>query len=391
MNRPGILAPVSDDIHGPSAAQRLFDWLWARRAFILVVVAPTLVLTIYYYLIAANQYQSEAHFVIRAADSSSAAPTSGFSQLLGLGSGMSTSQSEANSVSDYLVSHDAVQSLRANDDLVDRFRRPEADFISKLKVANPTPEALLKYYRGKVSVHTDQNTGSTVLSVRAFRAADAYDIIQKLLSLGEQRVNALNTRSYNDSVSMARQQLAQAEDGIAAIQTRMTAFRQARGDIDPQASGDAQIKLVSTLNADLVAARAQLSTMGALISHSSPQYVALARSVRSLEGEVAAQSSRTAGGSSTIATDLGSYEDLRLRQQFAAKRYEAAAAALEKAVDQAQRQQLYLVRIVQPNMPVKSLFPQRARIVITVFFGLLLAYSIGWLIAAGVREHAPAV
>ena len=132
--------------------------------------------------------------------------------------------------------------------------------------------------------------------------------------------------------------------------------------------------------------------MGAFVSRSSPQYVAMARQVRSLQSQLAAQSGRLAGSSaasgSDIANNLGGYESLRLRQEFAGKRYEAAAAALAQARERAQRQQLYLVRVVDANMPVKSLFPQRGRIVLTAFVALLLVYSIGWLIAAGVREHA---
>ena len=94
------------------------------------------------------------------------------------------------------------------------------------------------------------------------------------------------------------------------------------------------------------------------------------------------------GSSQAIATDIGGFENLQLRQSFLAKRYEAAAASLDKARDNALRQQLYLVRVVDANMPVKALYPERWRILATVVIALLLAYSIGWLIVAGVREHA---
>ena len=39
-------------------------------------------------------------------------------------------------------------------------------------------------------------------------------------------------------------------------------------------------------------------------------------------------------------------------------------------------------------MPVKALYPERWRVLATLLIGLLLAYSIGWLIVAGVREHS---
>ncbi|WP_174279091.1 Wzz/FepE/Etk N-terminal domain-containing protein [Sphingomonas bacterium] len=374
----------------PSLFSRLADMLRRRRMLVLVVVLPTLLLSSYYYLVAADQYQSEAHFIVRSVEGPSASP-SGFGQLLGL-TGASTGGGDAASVSDYLQSHDAVNRLRQDIDLVDRFRRPEADLLSRLHTADPTPEALLKYYGGKVSVHTDHDTGITTLTVRAFRPDDSYTIIRSLLVLGEQRVNAMNTRSYDDAIASSRRQLAEAERGAAAVQSTLTDYRQEKADIDPEGSGKAQIGLVSTLRANLAAAQAQLETMGAFVSRSSPQYVAMARQVRSLQSQLSAQSGRLAGSStasgSDIANKLGGYESLRLRQEFAGKRYESAAAALAQARERAQRQQLYLVRVVDANMPVKSLFPQRGRIVLTAFVALLLVYSIGWLIAAGVREHA---
>ena len=46
------------------------------------------------------------------------------------------------------------------------------------------------------------------------------------------------------------------------------------------------------------------------------------------------------------------------------------------------------MRVVEPNLPQKALYPKRWTIVLSAFIGLLLAYGIGWLIMAGVREHA---
>jgi capsular polysaccharide transport system permease protein len=62
--------------------------------------------------------------------------------------------------------------------------------------------------------------------------------------------------------------------------------------------------------------------------------------------------------------------------------------ALENARLQAMRQQLFVVDVVRPNLPERALFPRRTMMVATVFLALLLSYSIGWLIIAGMREHA---
>jgi len=168
----------------------------------------------------------------------------------------------------------------------------------------------------------------------------------------------------------------------------MTAFRHRSGDIDPQATGAAQLGIVSGLATNLAAARAQLQTMSGVLSPTSPQYEALARHVASLQAQVDAQSGKLTGRADSITNDVGEYQTLMLRRDFLNKRYEAAAASLEKAREQAIQQELYLVRVVNPNMPVKALFPEKGRILATVFVALLLVYSIGWLMVAGVREHA---
>lgn len=393
MNMHGIFAPVIEESveDRPSLIARAITWLNKRRNFLLIVVLPTLLVGGYFYLIAADQYESEAHFMIRSSEGGSTAPT-GFGSLLGLAGGMTQSQGEALSVADYLESHDAVAKLNHDLDLVQRFRRPEADLLSRLGTPNPTPERLLKYYKNKVLVLYNRDTGIAKLTVRAFRPDDSYEIIQRLMAMGEQRVNVLNARSYTDGIASARRQLDLAEAAVSGIQSTLTNFRQSQADIDPEGSGKAQIGLVSTLRANLAAAQSQLETMGAFVNHNSPQYVAMQRQVRSLQGQLAAQSGRLAsggsGGGASIARDLGGYEKLRLRQEFAGKRYEAAAAAFEQARDRAQRQQLYLVKVVEANRPVKSEYPERGRIVLTVFLALLLFYGIGWLLAAGVKEHA---
>jgi capsular polysaccharide transport system permease protein len=389
MMKHGVIAlsDFDESQNSEGLRQKVTRYIAKSRAFLLIVVLPTILTAAYFYIIAADQYQSEAHFIVRAANQQGR-PSTGFGQLLGIAGGSTQAESEASSVSDYLQSHDAVSALQKKINLVAMFRRDNADIVSRLHPAQPTPETLLKYYRRKVNVHYDSDAGITDLTVKAFTRQDAYTLATLLLELGEQRVNEMNRRSYEDAVRSSRRQLDQAEDAVTAIQSRMTGFRQAQEDIDPEGTGQAQIKLVSELNGNLAAARSQLQSMSNTLSHSSPQYVAMRRQVESLSAEIAHQSSKLAGGRSNIASSLGSYEDLRIRQEFAGKRYEMAAAAFDKAREEARDQQLYVVRVVNPNMPVKSLFPQRGKILATTLIALLLIYSIGWLIAAGVKEHA---
>ncbi len=388
MNMYGIIEPVV--LEAPprvSWRSRALGWLRRHRMLMLVVLLPSLLVGGYLYLVASDQYESEAHFLVHGADATPQ-PGIGVSQVLSMATGVSAGQNEAMSIADYLTSHDAVARLRREDALVERFRRPGVDLLSRLWSADPTPERLLSYYRRQVEVEYNTETGITVLTVHGFTPDDSYHLARKLLQMGEQRVNQLNERSYQDAIAMGERQLAAAEAAVTANGVAMTRFRQTRADIDPQVTGQAQVGLVTTLTGQLATARAQLNAMRGAISADSPQVRAVEGRVRSLTAELARQSGRLTGSDRTIAGDIGGYEGLKMRQEFLAKRYDAAAIALQQARERALRQQLYVVRVVDANMPVKSLFPQRFRILATVFVSLLLVYSIGWLIAAGVREHA---
>ncbi|MDF0490485.1 capsule biosynthesis protein [Sphingomonas sp. H39-1-10] len=372
-----------DDGFDEQAPPRRTGWRRLLHPFVLLVILPTLLAIAFEYLVAANQYESTAQFIVRTPQQ--AAPMNSLGQMLGMAG--SATNSDVHSVDAYLLSHDAVDAL-GRSRLIGMFRRPEADVATRLWFADPAPETLNDYYRKKVDISTASDTGITTLSVRGFRPADAKALADDLLKMGEQRVNLLNQRMFNDGLAAATRQVREAEAQVDATQKALTAFRQARRDISPDQTGAAQLQLVTALQQQAAQARAQFEAMAASLPPSAPQYAATARKVAALDREVAAARSRLTGSEQSVAGGLGEYEELQLRQQLAAKQFEAAQAGFQSAREQLIKQQLFIVPVVKPNMPGKGLYPKRLSTVAIVFFGLLFAYAIGWLIVAGVREHA---
>src|SRR5436190_2018322 len=124
MNMHGFITPAqTSDPHKPSRVERMMKWIRKRRIFMLIVVLPTLLTGIYLYLVAADQYQTEAHFVVQSSSGSSS-PMS-FGDVLGFAAPVSASQSQAMGVSDYLGSQEVVDTLQKQLNLVQLFRRPE--------------------------------------------------------------------------------------------------------------------------------------------------------------------------------------------------------------------------------------------------------------------------
>ncbi|MGI9377340.1 MAG: capsule biosynthesis protein, partial [Tsuneonella suprasediminis] len=285
------------------------------------MVLPTLLAATFEYLVAADQYESTAQFIVRTPQQSSSVNSLG--QMLGIG--VSTSTSDAHSVDAYLLSHDAVDAL-GRVRLINIFRRPEADLVTRLWSGDPEPETLHRFYRGQVDISTASDTGITTLSVRSFRPSDAKAVADDLLKLGERRVNTLNQRMFDDGLSAATRQVSEAEIAVQNIRKEVTTFRQEHRDASPDQTGAAQIQLAAALQQQASQARAQFEAMAAVLPPSAPQYAVTARKVASLDRQVAAAKARLAGTDHSLATGLGEYENLLMRQQLAAKQFEAAQA-----------------------------------------------------------------
>src|SRR5262249_51880929 len=160
--------------------------------FLAFVVLPTLLSMVYFWLVAANQYVSEADFMVRSGQQS-VVSSSGIAQLFGIGAA-AQDQSDGYAIVDYLTSHDAVAAANAKLDLVSLFRRPEADWPAMLWYDRPPAETLNDYFRRQVHVTFNSDTGEAVLQVRAFRPGDAQRLAETLLALGEARANDMNQR-----------------------------------------------------------------------------------------------------------------------------------------------------------------------------------------------------
>ena len=375
---------VNDDADTGTARRRLA--LTPVRTFVALVILPTLLCAAYLFLFASNQYQSRTAFVIRGMQPEPAAP-GGLGQILGIGSAVSGAQREAQGIREFLLSWDAVLALKARGlDVAALYSRDSIDPLSRLDPA-ALDERVLDYYRKRVDVSFNPDDGITRVAVRAFAPAEAQAIARALLAMGEDRVNRFNTRAIASATRSAEDEVGEAESELNAIQGRLTGFRDLTGDLDPQANSAADIRQQSEQESELARQRAILADMRNYLSADAPQVVAMRSRVAALEGQLGAQRASSTGSSQSQARRLAEYEQLKLRQEFAAKRYDLSRASLESARSQGDRQRLFIVAITEPNRPERPYAPRPLRTTATIFAGLLAAFAIGWLLLAGVREH----
>jgi capsular polysaccharide transport system permease protein len=238
-----------------------------------------------------------------------------------------------------------------------------------------------------VSVSLVDRTGISTLRVHAFRAEDARAIAEKLLVLGEDLVNRINQRLQTDSVAQSYSELNAAQVRMIEAQSALTDFRNRELIVDPQRNAVALAELIARLSAVLGTTQAQIVEMRAGTG-SSPQLIGLQRRALALEEQIARERATIAGDKEGLATRIAAYERLSLQREFANRMLSTAETDLARTKAEANRQLLYLERVVNPNLADYAQYPKRLRSILTVFAANALLVLIGWLVWAGMREHA---
>lgn len=362
-------------------------WLRERLLLLLMVVVPGLLGGLYYAFISADQYMSETQFVVRSPNRNAAGLLSGLLQ----STGFVRAQDDSYIVSEFMLSRAAVDLLVEKDGLKDILSRPEADFLTRFPMpwSRESDEELFQHYLRFVKVHTDSSSGVSTLEVKAFRAEDARNLANALLRHAEELINRLNDRARQDAIRYAQVEVGDSEERLAVMQKSLTDFRNREVLVDPAKQSAAALDLIARLSDEVADSKTRLAALEAQTPQ-SPQGESLRARVAAMESEISAERARIVGSDSSMAPRIAQYEQLLLEREMAARMLTSATTSLENAKIDAQRQQLYLERIADPNLPDHPLYPKR----ITAYLMLLAmcgaAYWIVSFLVAQVLEHAAA-
>lgn len=390
--RPDL--PVADRFSGrplgavggrPTERRTLRQWM-ADHPFLMWVVLPSLAAAFYLFFIAAPQYVSEARFTVRAQQ-----PRAGSANISGelLGSaGFITSPENIASVRTFLLSHDSVRKSRETLDLVDIFRRPEADPLFRLWWANPTAERLRSWFRWQVTVDVDPTTGISDLRVWTFRPDDSKALSLRLMEIAEELVNDMNVRIREEALRSARTELRRAETRLTDARVALTMFRQQERAVDPSATASAAVSTISGLESDIARARSELQTLQGFARPNSPQIINLQNRIRGMEAQVAEERERIAAAGTGVTELMETFARLNAEVGLAQQQLEANIIVLDRANSDVARQSIFLLRIVEPNLAERSLFPLPYWLSLYIFISLSIVYGLAWLILTGMREHA---
>lgn len=358
----------------------------AVQLFCLIVLLPTLIAAIYNGLIRSDIFISEAKYALRI---NTGATPGGLFQSVVTGTGLESAYEDATIVRDFIYSREMAEALDKELGIRAHYSSHDVDYFSRFD-PDDADEGFIEYYRGMIGLGIEAYTNITTIRVRAFDPQMAHDMTQTIIRLSEELVNRLSQRIVDDTLQFSRSEVETAEKRVLAASEAMTRFRTDTNSINPGEETKAVIGIITELEGQLAATRAQLIEARSYMQTNTPQVQMLSNKVMALEKQVEEERKRLSDPKEktrNYTNLIDSYQPLVLEQELATKQYASTLASMEIARVEALRKQRYLLPFVPPKVPDEAVEPQRVRATVTVFISLCIFYAIGALIWAAIKDH----
>jgi len=340
---------------------------WLRRLrrllpFLLLVALPTGLASLYFGAIAAARYEAEARFVVRDPAHQGINMSQALGAMGGIFGGGSTGggSDDAYAVKDFILSRDAMHRLIERIGLTAKLSAPGSDWLWQFPnfLVGRTDEALYDHYLRFLSVQFDTETNIITLRVEAFTPEDAREIAATLIDQSEQLVNRLDGRAREDAIRVAQREVENSRARARDAQEALTKFRSLETMIDPLQLSRTVMDTIGKLLKELVEAKAQIEVLQRS-SPLSPQIAALKNRAGALQAQIDQQKLSLAGNNASLAPRIAQYERLVLDRNFSEKALTLSLSSYDAARMAAQRQKIYLERVVSPRAPDEARYPWR--------------------------------
>ncbi|WP_411837019.1 capsule biosynthesis protein [Paracoccus sp. ME4] len=349
------------------------------------VILPTALVGWYYFRVASPLYATISQFQIQSAESSSSG--GGLGAMLG-GSGMGTNQ-DAVAVQSYLTSRDAMLRLDDEQGFRRAYQDPSVDVVKRLP-ADATNEATYGLYQDSIKIGYDPTEGVLNMEVIAPDPQLSQQFSLALISYAEELVDRLTARMREDQMEGARETYEDAEAKMLAAQMRVQELQERLGVLDPAAESGVVMSQVGALEGQLTQKQLEL---GQLLANPRPLQSRVdalrgdIQRLRELVAETRLQLTQSSDSRNSLAAIGG---ELRVAEAEMLTRQEmlgAAAAQMEAARIEANKQVRYLSLSIAPIPPDEATYPkafQNTLVAFLIFSGIYLMLS---LTASILREQ----
>lgn len=380
---PQLIAPPV-----PMARQRARHW-GLLFSFLLLVIVPIGISGWYLWTRATDRYVSYAGFSVRTENVGSAMDfLGGVAALSG-----SSSSADTDILYQFIQSHELVARVNATLDLQALWAKADPDVDPVFAFHPPgTIEDLVDYWGGMVKVYNDN--GLIDLQVEAFSPQDAQAIARMIYDESSLMINRLSAIAQEDATRYAREERDVAVDQLKSARAALTLFRNRNQIVDPAASIQTQMGLLSSLQEQLATTLIDLDILKQTTAESDPRIVQAELRITVIEARIQEERNKLGIGAGAdpaageaFADLLGDYERLSVDLQFAQQTYTVALATYDGALAESRRQSRYLAAHVQPTLAQAPEQPRRIELVALVALFAFLIWAILSLVAYSLKDR----
>lgn len=371
----------------PSARPRGRHWL-VLISFVALVILPTVIVAFYLWVRAADRYVSTVGFSVRTEELGSA-----IEMLGGIAELSGSSSSDTEILYQFIQSQELLHLVNARIDLPALWSKGDPD-RDPIFVYQPggTIEDLLNYWRRMVRIYNYDN-GLLELHVQAFTPEDAQMIARQIYAESSEMINRLSAIARDDATRYARDELDQSVERLKQARAALTKFRNETQIVDPSASVQSQMGLLSSLQLQLAETLIDLDIMLQTTTDTDPRVTQLRRRVTVIEARIEEEREKLGIGtgnrqsSAAFANLVGEFERLAVDQKFAEESYTAALAAYDASVAEARRKSRYLAAHIRPTLAESPEKPERITILLLTALFAFLGWAILVLAAYALRDR----
>lgn len=365
--------------------QHIFQAFW-RRKILLAALMASLLVSIYWLLVATDRYVSSAHVIIQRTDLPGGSAVDVGALLSGVASG--GNRADQLLLRDHLLSVDMLQKLDKQLNLRAHYSQAEVDLVSRMWGADRALEHFHKHYLGRVTVEMDDYAGVLVVQAQAYDAAMAQAIVRALVKEGEAFMNRLAQDLAQAQVTFLEEQVKDMNARAMQARQALLAFQNEKGLVSPQATAESLGAIVAQLESRRAELETQRSGLLAYLVADHPSILLLNQQIAAVEKQLTQEQQKLASPKgATLNRTVEAYQRLEMEATFAQKVYQTALAALEKGRIEATRT-IKKVQVMQaPTLAEYPLQPKRLyNALIFTLFAFVLA-GVAHLVLAIVRDH----
>jgi len=347
--------------------------------YVLMFVA---LMTLYYVLIASDQYVTRAQVYVKSTGGSASVVP----QLQFLGAATADNKDTAMVVA-YIGSQEMLRILEKKIGFSDHYSGEDWDFFSRMSSA-PSDETKLKYFRKRLSANLNPDSGIIAIKAVGYSREMSLKMVQEAIAGAEDFINSVGQKLAVEEIAFVEKEMERSHDNLQSVRARLAQFQNDNGILSVEASGAARQAMVNEMENELVRKRTSEKTLASYLNPAAADLVAVRDSINALVAQLEIEREKLASQNGVSANDISAtYQALELELQFATDLYQSSLASLERARIESYKKLKHLVVVEVPQLPDEALEPRKLYNIVSLFVALTLAYGIIVMVIATIREH----